>query len=140
MKRRNTVAENLAVVEAHFHSEAANEVDQALSLYTDNVVWESPTRGIVLQGKEAAARNYSKMFRSMADRKVTPLRRFATADQVVDESILRFRLVDDGMTNAPLPVGSDVELRMVHIFEMHDRSIAREVVYEIWHEATNTRR
>lgn len=36
------VAENLAAVEAHFHSEAENEVAAALKLYTDDIVWEAP--------------------------------------------------------------------------------------------------
>ena len=38
------VAENLAAVEAHFHSEAENEVAAALKLYTDDIVWEAPAR------------------------------------------------------------------------------------------------
>ena len=47
-----TMAANLATVEAHFHSEAANEVDEALKLYTDDIVWEAPARNLIFQGKE----------------------------------------------------------------------------------------
>ena len=36
------IAENLAAVDAHFHSEAQNEVDAALRLYTDDIVWAAP--------------------------------------------------------------------------------------------------
>ncbi len=46
-----TMAANLATVEAHFHSEAANEVDEALKLYTDDIVWEAPARNLIFQGK-----------------------------------------------------------------------------------------
>lgn len=130
------IADNLAVVDAHFQSEAANEIEMALSLYTDDLIWESPMRRLVFHGKRATAENYQRMFGSMADVKVIPLRRFATEDRVVDDSLMTFRLVGDGVVNAPLPIGSEVDLRLVHIFEMHDRSIAREIAYEMWRPAT----
>ena len=44
-----TIAANLATVEAHFHIEAANEVDEALKLYTDDIVWEAPARNMIFQ-------------------------------------------------------------------------------------------
>ncbi len=43
---QNTIAANLAAVEAHFHSEASNEVDKALELYTDDLVWEAPVEAL----------------------------------------------------------------------------------------------
>ena len=132
---QNAIEENLAVVDAHFRDESSSELDKVLPLYTDDIVWESPARGQVLHGKNAAGENYRRMFGSMADMKVTPLRRFATEDRVVDDSIATFRLVGDGVVNAPLPVGSRVDLRLVHIFDMRDRRIAREAVYEMWSEA-----
>ncbi len=130
------IAKNLAVVEAHFHSEASNEIEKALPLYTDDIIWEAPARGLVFHGKHSTAENYRKMFGSMADVHVTPLRRFATAERVVDDSIATFKLVGDGVINAPLPVGSKAELRLVHIFEMRDHKIARELAYEMWRDAT----
>ena len=39
---RDCVAQNLAVVESHFHSEALNEVEVALETFTDDFVWEAP--------------------------------------------------------------------------------------------------
>jgi ketosteroid isomerase-like protein len=132
---QHVIAENLAVVDAHFHSEAANEIDRAVGLYTDDIVWESPARGLVFHGRQAAAENYRAMFGAMENVQVTPLRRFATTDRVVDDSIATFTHVGDGVINAPLPVGANVELRLVHIFEMLDRKIARELVYEIWRPA-----
>ena len=133
---QDIIAENLAVVDAHFHSEAANEIERALQLYTDDIIWESPARQLVLHGKHAAGENYRRMFGSMADVQVTPLRRFATADRVVDDSIAVFTLSGDGVTNAPLRIGSTVELRLVHIFDMREGRIARELVSEMWRDVS----
>ncbi|MDQ3820763.1 MAG: hypothetical protein M3362_24185, partial [Acidobacteriota bacterium] len=36
------IAENLACVEQHFHTEAQNEIEAALELYTDDIVWVAP--------------------------------------------------------------------------------------------------
>ena len=36
------IARNLACVAQHFHSEAAGEVEAALELYTEDIVWEAP--------------------------------------------------------------------------------------------------
>lgn len=135
---QDVVTENLAVVDVHFHSEATDEIEKAVALYTDDIVWEAPARQLILHGKRAAAENYRKMFGSMANIKPTTLRRFATEDRVVDDSIVRFTLTGDGVHNAPLPVGSDVELRLVHIFEMRDRRISRELVYEMWRNGALT--
>jgi ketosteroid isomerase-like protein len=126
------IAANLAVVEAHFHSEATDEVEQALSLYTDDIVWDSPARNVRFEGKQAVAANYRQMFSAFRDVEFHNLQRFATEDRVVDDSIATFTLVGEGCVNAPVPVGSHVELRLVHIFEMRERKICRELVYEMW--------
>ena len=87
------VAENLAAVEAHFHSEAANEVATALKLYTEDIVWEAPAlNGLnrCYSGKEAVAENYRHLWASMRDVKFTFLQRFATEDRVVDDSLVTF--------------------------------------------------
>jgi len=36
------IAQNLAAVESHFHSEALNEIETALETFTDDIVWEAP--------------------------------------------------------------------------------------------------
>jgi ketosteroid isomerase-like protein len=123
---------NLAAVEAHFHSEAANEVEKALDLFTEDVIWESPVRSLIFHGKEAAGENYRKMFSSMQVKEFRNLERFATEDRVVDDSIATMVLTGDGMANAPVPVGSEVEIRLLHIFEMREGKIARELVFENW--------
>jgi ketosteroid isomerase-like protein len=129
---RDVVTENLAVIDAHFRSEATDKIEDAVALYTDDIVWEAPARQLILHGKRAAAENYRQMFGSMTDVKPTVLRRFATENRVVDDSILRFTLTGDGVYNAPLPIGSDVELRVVHVFEMRNCRISRELVCEMW--------
>jgi ketosteroid isomerase-like protein len=131
------VALNLAAVEAHFHNEAANEVDKAVELYTEDAIWEGPMRGLVFKGKEATAANYRKMFSSMANVQIQPLQRFATVDRVVDDCIVTFDLTGDGFVNLPLPVGSKVSMRLVHIFEMRDGRIAKEIAFEMWQAGTS---
>jgi hypothetical protein len=56
----NPIGANLAAVEAHFHSQGQGEVEQAVDLYTDDVVWDSPARGLVFQSREATAANYRR--------------------------------------------------------------------------------
>ena len=50
------------------------------------------------------------------------LQRFATQDRVVDDSIVRYKLIGPHS----VPVGSEVEMRLVHIFEMREAKIAKE--------------
>jgi hypothetical protein len=72
------IAENLAAVEAHFHSEAENEVAAALKLYTDDIVWEAPALNGLnrsYSGKEEVAENYRQLWASMRDVKFTFLQR-----------------------------------------------------------------
>ena len=138
--RQNPIDKNLGVVNEHFQIEEANEIEKALALYTEDIVWESPARGLLLQGKSAAADNYYKMFGSMRDAKVTSLKRFATPDRVVDDSIATFRLAGGAVINAPLPVGSEVESRLIHIFDMYEGKIARETVHETWRNRSSDSR
>ncbi|MBI3769148.1 MAG: nuclear transport factor 2 family protein [Deltaproteobacteria bacterium] len=64
------VAENLLTVEAHFHSEAAHEIQTALALFTDDIVWEAPAPNGLnrrFSGKEPVAANYRALWASMRD-------------------------------------------------------------------------
>lgn len=122
---------NMKLVEAHFHSEAANEVEEALKLYTDDIVWEAPNRNLIFKGKEDVGNNYRRMFASARDLEFRTLQRFATEDRVVDDGIVSFELTGDGFENFPLPVGSMVEMRLVHIFEIRDGKISREIAFEM---------
>ena len=127
---QDIIAANLATVEAHFHSEAENEVDQALELYTEDIVWEAPSRNLVFKGKEDVGNNYREIFSSIRDVGFRNLQRFATEDRVVDDSILTFVLTREGFL--PLPVGQQVEMRLAHIFEMREGKISKEIAFEMW--------
>jgi ketosteroid isomerase-like protein len=129
---RQVIEKNLEVVEAHFHDEHPEGIERALRLYTEDIVWEAPARGVLRQGKEPVKENYLAMFASAKDIELIPLQRFGTEDRVVDDTIARFTLTGDGWINAPYPVGTRVEVRVVHIFEMRDGLISRETGYEIW--------
>lgn len=122
---------NLAIVEKHMSNEA-HDPDSVLELYTDDIVQEFPNRNLVVRGKDKIAANYKATFGSMENVQLEPLDRFATVDRVVDDMIARFRLVGDGLVNVPVPIGSDVVLRLVHVFHMRDGLIAREIVHEYY--------
>ena len=38
--RDDIIARNLAAVEQHFHNETPETIDQAIAVYTDDIVWE----------------------------------------------------------------------------------------------------
>ena len=127
----DVAARNLAVAEAHLRDEA-RDPSGVMALYTDDIVLEMPTRGVTLTGKAAIEANYRRMFGAISEVEIEPLTRFATATHVVDDCVVRFRLVGEGFANAPVPVGSRVELRLMHLFAMCDGRIARETVLEGW--------
>lgn len=129
---RDRIAENLAAVDAHFHSEAENEVAAALELYSDDIVWEAPALNGLnrsCSGKDEVAENYRQLWAAMKDVQFTFLQRFATEDRVVDDSFVTFEVIRDGYWH--FPVGTKVEMRLVHIFEMRDGKISRELVYDM---------
>jgi ketosteroid isomerase-like protein len=135
------ISRNLAAVESHFHSEAQNEVETALKAYTDDIVWDAPAlNGLnrCFSGKQAVAENYRKLFASMRDIKFRLLQRFATEDRVVDDSFVTFEVAQDGYWHFPL--GSHIEMRLVHIFEMRDGKISKEIVFDMGRVADQMKR
>lgn len=124
----DVIACNLVVVDAHIRDEARDPA-AVMDLCTGDIVLEMPTRNLVLTGRAA---NYRAMFGSMAEVEIIPGTRFATEAHVVDDCTARFRLTGDGVANAPLPVGSLAEMRLMHLFAMRDGRIARETVHEGW--------
>jgi len=123
---------NLKLVDMHLHEENPTQIDECLRLYTDDVVWEAPTRGVAYSGKEAIKKNYLALFESAEGIKFEPLERFATADRVVDDMWVRFRISGPGFENAPYPVGTKIKMRLVHVFHIRDGLISREMGYEGW--------
>lgn len=130
---KDRIAENLACVEQHFHSEAQNEVEAALDLYTDDIIWEAPAPNGLNRsyfGKEAVAESYRELFGSMGNVQFQLLQRFATEDRVVDDSIATFEVVKDGYW-PHFSAGQKINMRLVHIFEMRDGKISKEIVFDM---------
>ena len=123
-----TIEANLAIVEAHFGNEAGGRVDEAVALYTDDIIWEAPTRNIVLHGKQAVADNYRNMFSGFKDVEFRTLDRFATEDRVVDDSVISLEITKTGFM--PFPIGTKIEMRLTHIFEIRDGKISKEIGIE----------
>jgi len=62
---KDRVAQNLAAVENHFHSEALNKIAAALETFTDDIFWEAPVPNELnrsFSGKEAVAKNYREFW------------------------------------------------------------------------------
>lgn len=127
----DAIRRNLETVDAHIRGEAV-DVDSILGLYTDDIVLEIPGRGLRFEGRDAIRANYLAMWASMAEVELEPLERFATEERVVDDMKVRLRLTGPGMVNAPLPIGSRAEIRLIHHFSMRDGLISREQVFELW--------
>ena len=130
---KDRIAQNLACVERHFHSEAQNDVDAALELYTDDIIFEAPALNGLnrsFSGKEAVGKNYRELWATMRDVKFQFLQRFATEDRVVDDSIVTFEVVRDGYWPY-FSAGQKIEMRLVHIFEMRDGKISKEIVFDM---------
>src|ERR1700709_714345 len=73
------VARNVRVVDLHFHTENPDEVEKAVALYIDDIVWEAPSRGVVMKDSQSVLRSYRDIFKTLAFRKTIPPRRFPSA-------------------------------------------------------------
>jgi hypothetical protein len=133
--REEIIARNLAAVDVHFHNENAEGIDLAVGVYTDDIVWEVPARGLVYRDRETVKQEYLRIFGAMNVHKITNLHRFASEDWVFDDSIFEFTIVDEGFANCPFPVGTRVSVRLTHAFQLRDGKICRENGYEIWRRA-----
>ena len=122
------LATNLATVQIHFDAEKAGNWEKIKTMYTDDIVWERACMNQIVKGKEAVAAAYVEVFSALKNWDFQCLDRFATEDRVVDETIFTFEVAKDGIM--PLPVGTRAKLRLVHIFEMRDGNVSRELVME----------
>jgi hypothetical protein len=136
--REAVIARNLAAVDKHFHNENPEGIDLAVSVYTDDIVWEVPSRGLVLRNRDDVKREYEQVLTSMRVHKITNLHRFANEEWVFDDSIFEFTITGDGFRNGFYPVGTTVSLRLIHAFQCRDGEICRENGYEIWRKADDT--
>jgi ketosteroid isomerase-like protein len=131
------IERNLRAVEIHFHNENPDDVERAVAIYADDITWEAPARGLVLRHSDDVLSAYRKIFTTVAIRKNTSLRRFATESYVFDDQLGELVVVGDPdqMLNLPFARGTEISLRIAHCFEMRDGRITREIAYELWREA-----
>jgi ketosteroid isomerase-like protein len=132
-KAQDLVAQNLACVDGHFHSEAENDVEAALELYTDDIVFEAAAlNGLnrLFSGKQAVAKFYRELWATMRNVQFQFLQRFATEDRVVDDSLVTFEVMRDGCW-PHFSAGQKIEMRLVHIFEMRDGKISKEIIFDM---------
>ena len=103
LTREEIIQRNLDVVEAHFHNETPEKVHEAIDLYTDDIIWEGPARGLVFDNAQDALLGYHDIFASLRILSHTHLRRFATETAVFDDCIYECEYVEDRMANFPFP-------------------------------------
>ena len=130
---KDRIAQNLACVQGHFHSEAKNDIEAALELYTDDIIFEAGALNGLnrsFSGKQAVAKFYRELWATMKDVQFQPLQRFATEDRVVDDSLASFEVVRDGCW-PHFSAGQKIEMRLVHIFEMRNGRISKEIVFDM---------
>jgi hypothetical protein len=132
MSNEERVRYALDLVDMHLHEENPGRIDECIKLYTQDAVWDAPTRGVSYIGRQSIKQNYLKLFASAANIRFEPIERFASPDRVFDDMWAHFTLAGDGFENAPVPVGTKVKLRLLHNFHIRDGLIAREIGYEIW--------
>ena len=122
------MAINLATVQIHFDAEKAGDWEKIKSMYTDDILWERACVNQKVEGKEAVAAAYVELFPGLKDPHFQCLDRFAIEDRVVDDSIFTFEVAKDGVM--PLPIGTKAKMRLVHIFEMREGKVSKELVME----------
>ena len=104
----------------------------ARALYTENVQWVAPCRGITCSGREQVIRHLLREASAMHAPEFTVLRRSNAEHQAVDEYVVRFTYTGEGIENAPISGGELVELKRVRIMELAAGRVARETCIETW--------
>ncbi len=120
------------LVGQHFHEENPSQIEECMRLYAPGAVWEAPARGVAYKGKEEIKKNYLGVFEAAEGIRFFPIERFGTAGRVVDDMWCTFKVCGPGFENCPVPVGTHVKMRLVHIFHIEDGLISREMGYECW--------
>jgi steroid delta-isomerase-like uncharacterized protein len=126
------------VIDRHFAAENAHDVEGTLATYTDDIVWDDITHpDSPFRGKENVGAVYSGIIDAIPDVHLETVWRVSADDGnvVVDESILTGHVrgswsgIDGG--------GAPVRVRILHVFELRDGSIARE---NAWFNAADVAR
>ena len=123
------------LVEMHLHEENPERIDQCIRLYAPDAVWECPARRVSYSGREQIKEMYLRLFASAEGIRFRPIERFASPDRVFDDMEATFRLSGGGFENCPFPIGTRVNMRLLHNFHIRDGMIAREIGYEVWRRA-----
>ncbi len=58
LTRDEIISRNIAAVDQHFHNENPEGIDLAVGVYTDDIVWEVPARGLVHRDRETVKQEY----------------------------------------------------------------------------------
>jgi hypothetical protein len=122
----------LDLIEMHLHEENPERIDECIKLYAEDAVWECPARRVTYIGRQKIKQMYLLLFASAEGIRFRHIERFATPDRVFDDMEATFRIVGDGFENCPFPVGTRVNMRLLHNFHIRDGLIARETGYEVW--------
>ncbi|MEU8976345.1 nuclear transport factor 2 family protein [Streptomyces monashensis] len=134
VNREHVLRKNLEVVVAHMDREA-HDIEAALALYTDDVVWEAPARGVVLRGKDRIAENYRDLFGCLDIHSTTLLRQTATEEWVFNDKLLSLTITEDRIPGLDFPVGTKLSVRKLGAFQLRDGLICREISHESWRSA-----
>jgi hypothetical protein len=122
----------LELVDMHLHEENPQRIDECLKLYTEDAIWECPARRVKYVGRRKIKDMYLRLFASAEGMTLRPIERFATPERVFDDMEASFRLSGDGFENCPFPIGTKVNMRLLHNFHIRDGMIAKEIGYEVW--------
>lgn len=136
LSREEAITRNLAAVQEHFHNETPENVDKAIALYDENEIsWEGPSRGVALTERGVVRAAYLDIFKTLKVNKIAVLRQFATEQFVFHDEVVEAEVVDDLMPNLPYGPGTLMSIRLVHLFELRDGKIIKEIAYEMFRKA-----
>ena len=133
-RRDDLIARNLAAVETHFHNETPETIDQAIAVYTDDIVLGGPgARPGAAQhrGRQAGVPEDLRLDEHPQDRQPAPVRDRGVG---VRRQHLRVDHHRGRVPQLPVPAGTTVSVRLLHAFQCRDGKICREHGYEIWRD------
>jgi steroid delta-isomerase-like uncharacterized protein len=120
--------EMIALVERHLKAEGAGDVDDAVAVYTDDIVHdEVGFPGTPRAGKDAAREFYQFLTANFRTEGEEPLNRFFDGDTMIIEQNMTGTVLGE-MLGIP-GNGRRVTFRILHVFGFRDGLISREQVW-----------
>ncbi len=104
----------------------------ARDMYTADVTWSAPRRGVTWQGRSRVLRGLLDEAAAMCDAELTMLGRRGSGGRLITEYCVRFVYAGDGIEGLSLAAGDRVELERLRILSMAGRRIAAETCIETW--------